>query len=93
MRIPRTVYLVNGESITLAYIPCVGDEHPEVIEGESPPAATPEPPRYYPGERSGPLLTERRIRAALGKDPEKPMQASDQASYARVMQRIKTEGF
>jgi len=42
MPIRRTVYWKFGEPISLPFVACLSDEHPEVIDGAPPP----EPPQW-----------------------------------------------
>lgn len=71
---PRTV------AISLPFVSAIaGKKHYQ------PPPAPPTP--SFPGERRAPAMTERRIRLALGREPERP-----DPQFDAVMARIRVEG-
>ena len=49
----RTVYWKFGEPITLAFVSCVADTHPELVDDAPPPAPAAPPPKLK-FERAGP---------------------------------------
>ena len=85
MRIRRSVHWRLGQPISLPFVACIGDVHPELIDGAPPPPKPLKPKR----RECGPRLTEKNIRLALGK-PEPPR--PDEAQYEAVMRRIVREG-
>ena len=81
----QPVYTPKGQlrhvAVSLPLISCLVDEK----------AYQPPPPivKSDAAER----MTARRIRQALGRDPEKPMKREDATAYAATMARIRREGF
>ena len=79
-----TVYGPKGPrylSVSLPFIECIADE-----------------PHYQPPPKvektdAAERMTKRRIRQALGRDPEPPMKRDDAVAYAATMRRIKAEGY
>jgi hypothetical protein len=60
MRIRRTIYVNLGKPITLAFVSCVADQHPEDAQ---PPA--PERPRFNPEHRVPRIRYEQAVRRFL----------------------------
>lgn len=89
MSIRHTVYMRLGQSITLAFVTCIADQHPEVHD-----TAPPLPPEPNPKAERGPQLTESFIRKVLGK-PRRPtaQQAQSELHRLRIMRRIEWRGF
>ena len=77
--IRRTVYRIHGKPVTLAYLACIGDTHPELVD-EAPPPAPAEPK-----VERGPSWTDRNIRRALGRDPEVTALPMDSTSTTAVL--------
>ena len=71
MRIRRTVYWRFDQPITLPYVSCVGDIHPELTADTPPPTAPPPKLRF---ERA-PRWSERNVRRAMGRDREQAARA------------------
>jgi hypothetical protein len=70
MAIPRTIYVIDGKPISLAYVPALDDEHPEARD--EPPART---RRWYDEPAYRRALRARRP-ARIGErqpSPEKPL--------------------
>ena len=88
MRIRRTVYLQDGQPITLAFVSGI-DGHPEAVDDTPAPAPAPKPK----AERA-PQLTESFIRRVLGRPPRPTaQQAKNENDYRRIMRRIEWRGF
>lgn len=90
MRIRRSVYWKFGEPITLAFIACVGDQHPEIPDDAPPPAPTAPPPRLK--FKRDARWSDRNIRRALGKDPKQAARVHNQVGFERTLRRIIREG-
>ena len=58
MPIRRTNYLKNGRPITLAFVSCVADQHPEIDDKQTP---APKPPKFNPSRRALRRLFAKRI--------------------------------
>ena len=94
MHTRRTVYTVREMAVSLPFLPCLADEHPEVTTDAPPPA----PPAPAVKERRGPnhrwserpqKLTDALIRKTLGKPkPPRP----DEHRYQQTMKRIARGG-
>ena len=80
--IRRTIYRVQGEPITLAFVACIADRHPEAIE-----AAPPPPPPKLAAERA-PRWSKKLIRISLGKDRKHTERLANRMGYAATMRRI-----
>ena len=91
MRIRRSVYVKLGQPISLAYLACIADSHPEVaIEAASPPQPKPQPPalaRAQQPSRWSEKLTRRRNRAS-----ERMARALNRIGYEATMRRIDRGG-
>lgn len=86
--IRRTTYMVLGRPVSLAYIPCIGDEHPEAVPGAPPP---PRPDRA--SHERAPKMTEAAIRRVLGKDRAHSATLKDRVGFEATLSRIAREGF
>jgi hypothetical protein len=60
MRIRRTIYVNLGKPITLAFVSCVSDQHPE----DARPLA-PEPPKFNPEHRVPRIRYKQAVRRVL----------------------------
>ena len=87
IRIRRTIYFQDDQPITLAFVACIADQHPEAID------AAPPPPKPLAIEHP-PRLTEKLIRRTLGKDRDAKHTARlrNQLGYAATVRRIEREG-
>jgi hypothetical protein len=54
MPIRRTSYVKLGKPITLAFVSCVADQHPEAAADDT---QTPAPPKFNPEHRAPRLIT------------------------------------
>jgi hypothetical protein len=57
MRIRRARYLKHGKPITLAFVKCVADQHPEAAATAYAQPPAPEPPKFNPERRVPRLIT------------------------------------
>jgi hypothetical protein len=89
MHIRKSRYLVLGQHITLAFVACIADRHPELID--TAPPASPEPPRLSGAERP-PRFSERNIRKALGRDPKQSARLLHKVGYEATVRRIERGG-
>jgi hypothetical protein len=80
----RTVYWKFGEPITLAFMACVGDQHPELLDD----APSPPQPKAPTSDRSS-AFSDRNIRRALGKGPAR---TPNQVGFDRTLRRIMRGG-
>jgi hypothetical protein len=81
--IRRIIYRIQGEPVTLAFVACIADQHPEHIDAPQPP---PEPlaiERPSRQSRWSEKLTRRRDR-----DRERMTHALNQVGYEATVRRI-----
>ena len=79
---------MQGEPVTLAFVACLADSHPEAVTDAAPP---PPPPPKLAIERP-PRWSEKLIRRSLGKDREHSARLLNRAGYAATMRRIDRGG-
>ncbi|MET0707610.1 MAG: hypothetical protein ABWY82_12335 [Tardiphaga sp.] len=85
MRIRRSTYVKLGESVTLAFIPCLADQHPELTDDTPPPP--PSPPKVR--AKRGSHLTSNYIQKLRGR---RGQPQADEAQYQATMRRIDRGG-
>jgi hypothetical protein len=81
----KATYWVRGTAVSLAFIPCIADQHPEVF-------GTPREPNRVPQER-GQYATTARVRRALGKDRAYSAALKGRVGFEATLSRIAREGF
>ena len=86
MRIRRSVYVKLGEPITLAFVACIADHHPEHIEAAPPP---PEP-EWLAIERP-PRWSEKLIRRTMGRDRKHTARLINRFGDQATVRRIEPE--
>jgi hypothetical protein len=72
MPIRRTSYVKLGKPITLAFVSCVADQHPEAAADDT--QTTPAPPKFNPEHRAPRLITK--------------FTAQDRIQYEQVIRRV-----
>ena len=86
--IRKTVYLVQGVSVSLPFIAAVADSHPETIDAAPPPLPEPE---WLAIERP-PRWSEKLIRRTLGKDRKQTARLLNRLGYDATTRRIDRGG-
>lgn len=90
--IRRTTYTVGDVCVSLAFIPSLADQRPEVTAAAPP---TPPPPKQRRGRHKWerpPRMTDKFIRRALGRDPKQAAKVLDRAKLTATMRRIMRGG-
>jgi len=86
MHIRRSTYLQDGQPVTLAFLPCLAESHPEAIEAAPPPQ--PQPPALArPSRWSGKL-----VRRTISRNGESLAQMRNRVAYEATMRRIDRGG-
>ena len=86
--IRRTIYRAQGAPITLAFVACIADSHPELTDATPPPPPEPKPLAI---ERP-PRWSEKLIRRTMSRARETPAQMRNRIGYEATMRRIDRGG-
>ena len=81
----RSTYSQDGQPITLAFVACIADLHPEVIIDAAPPLPEPKPLAIKRPPRWGEKLTRNRA-------SERMARALNRVGYEAAMRRIDSGG-